>query len=171
MTPKQKRSMAEFYAVAGRYATSTLATSERLSEKGRANASREYRKIRLTESSTHDTVWHECAHHIEFSHSDIARAARDFRDSRAKKDSNHRPILKTLNELDKTKRYGADERAIQDKFTDNYTGKVYLNGNTEIISMGMGMMAKMSDFKKAVEKDPEFLHFTIGMLHHLNSKS
>jgi hypothetical protein len=170
LSKSQQKAMAEFFEVAGVNSLRTLEHAELMDKKFRAHASHIDRCIRLSPDDVAHTVWHECAHHIEFSHREIERAAQRFRDGRAQKDSNQRPIIKQINELDKTKHYGNDERAVKDKFISTYIGKVYFNGNTEVVSMGMGMLARTSEFTKAVSKDREFLHFTIGMLHYLHAK-
>lgn len=167
----QQKQMAEFFSVAGLKITdSTLYYAEQLPRGARANASMHDKCIRIAEDDNAKTVWHECAHHIEYSHHEVYKAAKAFRYERAKKDKSNYPIIKPLKELVKWSSYRDDERAVQDKFIEHYTGKIYNTEATEIVSMGMGMMAMAGDFRKAVEKDPEHLHFIIGMLHHINPK-
>ena len=74
------------------------------------------------------TMFHELGHHVEYNNPELAIAAVEFRDRRA-----------TSTEVVTREKegYGANEQFLQGKYIDGYMGKVYGNGATEVISMGL----------------------------------
>jgi SPP1 gp7 family putative phage head morphogenesis protein len=75
---------------------------------------------------------------------------------------------RTLNEINNTTRYGADEIAKCDEFIDCYTGKIYKQKASEIYSMGLQMLYQ--DAGKFAEEDPGHFDFTVNALRRTQSE-
>jgi hypothetical protein len=165
---EQQKAIGDFYAMVGTGKTPTYRWTESMGKDFRACAS-PTGYIKLDEKANRTTVIHEIAHHIEFSHPEVERAAAQFRYSKCERKGGS-TSLKPLKEIVPGSRYDADERAMTDKFVSPYVGKFYSDGSTEVVSMGMQHLGKHNDFIKLLDKDPEHAHFIIGMLHHLKNK-
>lgn len=103
-------------------------------------------------------IFHEMAHHIEYSNHNIAQIAADWRDSRA----TGKP--RKLNKLDPKKNYDDKEVAVPDKFIDPYVGKVYPRITTEVISMGVEHLSSPGKMAELYAVDKEHFLLTVGIL-------
>jgi hypothetical protein len=112
--------------------------------------------------SQRSLFWHEFGHHIEYSNPEIQRVAQQWRDSRAT--SNRTESLNTLVGGDF---YGGDERALPGNFFDPYVGKVYDEGYTEVIAMGLQFFDSPTGMRQLYERDREHFLFIVGILNSL----
>lgn len=103
-------------------------------------------------------LFHEMGHHVEYESKDLQKAVRDWVISRATGDQ--RP----LRELTGDNGYRDDEMAYPDKFVDPYVGKLYEDGYTEVISMGMEHFYRAEDMDFLYSKDPEHFYLILGIL-------
>lgn len=102
------------------------------------------------------TTCHELGHHLEYSDPLIRRKAMEF--------------LATRTAGEQTKRfydiihkgYAKDEVGKPDKFMNAYTGKIYTDGATEVISMGFTHMT--SELSMWVKLDPGHFDFMYAIL-------
>jgi N-acetylglutamate synthase-like GNAT family acetyltransferase len=94
------------------------------------------------------TVAHEMGHYLERNVPEINSEARAFLARRTAGEE-----AQSLNKLTKSTRYADDEIAKPDKFMDEYVGKIYKDGATEVISMGIQYMVRNPAL--LAEKDPE----------------
>lgn len=104
-------------------------------------------------------IFHEFAHHIEISDPKKAKLAAQWRDSKSDRSGLHK-----MKDLTGDKGYRDDEVAVKDKYFDPYVGKVYPNGYTEVISMGIEHFSSPDKMKKLYDKDPDHYHFILGLL-------
>lgn len=109
------------------------------------------------------TFWHEMGHHVEFEDAEIQKQMVDWVKSRSTSKTQ-----KTLNEIvdpsRKSKPFDDDEIAYPDKFIDPYVGKVYSDGATEVMSMGLQHFSSSSDMVSFYKKDKEHFLLTVGAL-------
>lgn len=94
------------------------------------------------------TIIHELGHHIEASNDRIKQEVRSFFEKRTQGQA-----PKSLRDLTGLASYAPTEVAIKDGFIDAYMGKVYLDGSTEVLSMGLEMM--YNEPLKLLKEDPE----------------
>jgi hypothetical protein len=139
---------------------SKLLTVACLPSKHRCGYNRKNSVIVLTKDSPPNSYVHELGHHIECSHPDILKMTSEFYNRRTRGN----PVLK-LNSICSTSQYGEDEEGKDDKFIDKYTGKIYPDGTTEILSMGLEhMYYSPMEFRS---KDPEHFELIINILNML----
>jgi hypothetical protein len=99
--------------------------------KGRAYASPA--GLLVYRQSANSTLYHEFAHHIEFSDNGLLSAAKDWRNRKAGNGK-----LQRLSDLTQNKGYGDDEVALADSYLIEYVGKVYPDqAATEVVSVGL----------------------------------
>jgi len=135
----------------------------------RANCNAAGDEIRLEASSSTRTVVHEIGHTLELRHPSVLRAARRFVAERCG-DEPPRP-MKDINPL---LGYRDDEYGRSDDFgrlhgdgpdgrvNAAYSGKLYLTGGTEIVSMGLEhLYHRPAQFAR---RDPEYFAFMVGVL-------
>lgn len=108
-------------------------------------------------------IFHEVAHHIEYSNPDIKKAAGDFIRMKA---SSQNPVK--LKELTGNQNYRDDEVALPDKFISPYVGKIYQKGTTEVISMGVEHFADAKSLARLRKEDPDHFNFILGVLSQQN---
>lgn len=60
--------------------------------------------------------------------------------------------------------YRADEKALPGPFADPYVGKLYSDGMTEVVSMGLEYLSDPHYLGKALAKDPEHVQLVLGLL-------
>ena len=103
-------------------------------------------------------VFHEMGHWYEEHTPGGNLAALSYLDSRTRGGE-----LKSMNEWMGQTNYGSEEKAIKDKFTSAYTGKIYENGRyTELTSMGMQRLSEDPAF--FYRSDRGHMEFTLGMI-------
>ena len=88
--------------------------------------------LHLGPGTSASTVMHEIAHWIDRAHPAVARANLKFLDRRTAGE-----VPQQLRKLTGNKGYGVDEVAKPDKFYHPYVGKIYSQGASEILSMGI----------------------------------
>jgi hypothetical protein len=99
-----------------------------------------------------DDLIHEFGHWIEWNNAAAKRAVVRFKARRTGEEK-----ARPLNSIKNSSCYDDHEIAKPDKFFNAYVGKIYPNGSTEILSMGLEeIMARPAEFAK---KDPE--HFEL----------
>lgn len=117
-------------------------------------------------------IFHELGHGTEYEHSDVADAARAFRDARARfANDGQVPAPKPLNELVPGGDYRPDEMAVEGGFPAKYRGKTYSDGTTEIVSTGMEQFANPERMLRLFRSDPEHFEFMLGVLSVIRGKS
>jgi hypothetical protein len=147
----------EFALLTGGKGSSTLRYMEQIDE--RAYALESSKMINLGIPPDKATTFHEMAHHIEYENPELAKAAGDWVRERA---TSNKP--QSLNKLEKTDSYDKDEIAYPDKFLAPYVGKVYENGTTEVISMGVERFSSPESMVSLYTSDREHFNFTLGVL-------
>lgn len=152
--------MAEFYRISGGKSSAVrIATAGG----GRASAAgidtRVGEKVVYLGSQFNKTVlFHELAHHLE--NDPIAKAASNgFLLKR--RESPKRYSLRSLTGITG---YKSSESAYRDKWLNEYIGKVYADGVTEVFSMGVQYLAKPMDAAVFAAKDPEMFAMITGYL-------
>jgi SPP1 gp7 family putative phage head morphogenesis protein len=123
----------------------------------RAYASQTSRSINIGSYVDKETIWHEMGHHVEFEDKRIATAARDWRDTRATGEQ------QKLNKLTDGF-YRDDELALPDKYIHPYVGKVYSDGSTEVISMGLERFSSPEAMRDFYQQDREHFQFVLGVI-------
>jgi hypothetical protein len=101
-------------------------------------------------------LFHELGHFLEFENPGIAKAAEAWVKSRAT------GKLSKLKDIDPD--YGDDEVYYPDKFIDPYVGRIYQDGSTEVVSMGIENFADPLKMAELYKKDPEHFNFIMGIL-------
>jgi hypothetical protein len=102
---------------------------------------------------------HEMGHCLEDQNPDVKAAALAFFEARTKGEETQ--SLKKKGKKDAAF-YGKEEVCKPDKFLREYMGKVYRDGGTEILSMGLEYMAREPHTLYA--HDPEMFHFLLGAM-------
>ncbi|MDJ0827609.1 MAG: minor capsid protein [Rhodobacter sp.] len=103
------------------------------------------------------TIYHEVAHHVEFSNPDIFKAAKDFV---ASKTTGKKTKLKTLYPNSGHEDW---ETVLEDEFIHPYVGKIYPDA-TEVISMGFEKFISSGSIVDFFEKDSEHFKLIYGIL-------
>ncbi len=114
--------------------------------------------ITLYDEAQYDisTIAHEMGHFIEYNTPGVKKICKEFLDARTVGEEPQK--LKKLTNL----KYQDNEYCRPDKFFDPYCGKIYPDGSTEILSMGIQVMAENPLlFNK---QDPEYFVFIRGIL-------
>lgn len=99
------------------------------------------------------TLWHEFGHHLEFSNPAYKEAAVEWRRSRADTD---KPVQMDGRE--------PDEVALPGRYINEYVGRVYPNGWTEVISMGLQNFSHPRMLTDFYRQDREHFLLILGML-------
>jgi len=125
----------------------------------RAWAKRQTGEINIGSYVSESITWHELGHHIEFENPRLEKAAHQWRDSRATSST-----PKPINEIQGVNFYRPDEIALPGPFADAYVAKIYSDGTTEILSMGLQHFAQPHDMQKLYERDKSMFQFMLGVL-------
>lgn len=104
-----------------------------------------------------ESIYHEMGHHLEFSYPEALQIATDFVFKRASGSP------KRLNELTSGD-YDDSEVAYPDAFVDPYVGKIYNDGSTEVISMGLERFTDAKSMRRFYNKDPDHFRLTLEIL-------
>jgi len=119
------------------------------------------RTIFINKDTSTSVIVHELVHDIEFSHPDVMRKTNSFLLKRA---NGQQP--QKLSILTGDKGYKPHEVAYEDEWKkrggSHYMGKVYKDGATELLTMGIERM--LADAKSFAEKDPEYFRFMLEIL-------
>jgi hypothetical protein len=117
----------------------------------------------LDEEGLRKTLFHEMAHHVEFGDDPrtppkYSFAAEGWRDDRAASDEPQK-----LSELTGMRGYGDDEVAMPGDFYHPYLGKVYFDGSTEVVAMGMEHFTDPAAMLKLYGRQPDLFDFVLGI--------
>jgi hypothetical protein len=104
-------------------------------------------------------IFHEAAHHIEYSNPDIKKLAGDFIRMKA---TSQVPVK--LKDLTGNPNYRDNEIALPDKFISPYVGKIYDRGTTEVLSMGIEHFSDPKSLAHLRKEDPDHFNFILGVL-------
>lgn len=148
-----QKDLAEFYRMTGGRLSRLEYTTIRQS---RSAAAHWTGALFVGSSFGKKTFFHELAHLLE-DDGKIKATAQAFLDKRRES-----ATLYSLASLTGNRNYKSDEVAYKDSFHDPYVGKYYRN-STEVISMGMQMLASPEAMLALQEKDPEHLAFMLGI--------
>lgn len=103
---------------------------------------------------------HEAGHHFEASNNrEMTGATNTFILSRSTSST-----PKPLSEITGHRGYGADELAYPDHFISHYVGKVYSDGGTEVISMGLERFSDRQSMSNLYREDPDHFNLIVGFL-------
>lgn len=103
------------------------------------------------------TIMHETGHQIEFSDPRIKKAANDFLSRRT---AGEKAVK--LKDITGNPNYADYEIAKKDKFMSPYVGKIYSDGDTEVISMGIQYLYEDPD--RLIAEDPDLFDLVIDIL-------
>jgi hypothetical protein len=103
-------------------------------------------------------LFHEMAHHIEFENPSAKLAAQHFVKSRASGEQ------QPLSDITGNVLYSSNEKAYPDKFISPYVGKIYGDGSTEVLSMGIEQFTDKKKLARFMKKDREHFLFVLGVL-------
>lgn len=106
----------------------------------------------------HDVLYHEMAHHAEFEDKALEKVAGDWVKSRASGD------MRSLRDITGSKFYKRSEKAYPDEFITPYVGKIYRDGGTEVLSVGMEHFASPELMVRLAAKDPDHFALILGMM-------
>jgi hypothetical protein len=98
----------------------------------------------------------------------LAIASKHWTRSRADTFKNGNPIIKKLSSLCPGTKYRKDETAYKDSFFDPYVGKVYDHDASEVVSMGIQMLADPNELYILMTKDPEHFKYLLGVISYWN---
>jgi hypothetical protein len=151
-----KTTAMEFYQITKGAGSSSLDNFKY--DNSRAYANKQDRTINIGSFADSKTIYHEMGHHIEFEDKRIAAAARIWRDKRATGEA------VPLNDLVENGRYKADEKAKPGNYIHPYVGKVYPDGSTEVISMGIERFHSAKSMLELYEQNREHFQFIMGVI-------
>lgn len=130
--------------------------------KGRANASGigEHTTegvINIGSSFPRSVLWHELGHYIEAETGVRYQTAQWIRGRATGKSY-------SLKSKFPNSKYGSSEVALPGPFFDEYAGKLYGDGMTEVVSMGLECLSDPHYLGKVLAKDPEHVQLVLGLL-------
>lgn len=115
--------------------------------------------IDVSKTPNKTTTLHELGHHVEYESESIRKSAVAFRESRAT--SLEAVPLKGLVPGSKYDEY---EVATPGNYIHPYVGKVYRNGTTEVIAMGIQNFASPREMRELYKRDKDYFHYIVGVL-------
>ena len=118
-----------------------------------------YLGIKKTPELQKTSLAHEMGHHIEYNSPEIRRKALEFVLSRATAAEQV-----SIAEMTGNPGYG-DEKAYPDDFIHPYVGKVYKQGTTEVISMGLQYFSSPEEMLELYQADREHFLLIVGILY------
>lgn len=151
----------------GKVDTLKSVTIDNVSNFGRAYAKVENGSITLP-TRRHDgcvanSIFHETAHHIEFSRPEVQKASQEFIQSRATSLTPQK-----LSDITGRKHFADSEVALPGKFIHPYVGKIYEEQNgikpSEVVSMGVQDFSHPSSMKSLYTEDREHFNYALGVL-------
>lgn len=110
-------------------------------------------------------LFHEAGHLLEASDSGYQKAAEAWVRSRA---TSQTPL--PLREITGDDGYDEDETALPDDFYSPYVGKIYDDGATEAISMGIEAFVDGRRLSNLIRYDIEHFYFVLGVVLHAQSR-
>ncbi len=104
------------------------------------------------------SVWHELGHFIEFENPELAKMAANWVFDRAT------GAEMPLNLMPGQSIYDDDEMVYPDHFADPYIGKIYSDGTTEVISVGMESFVDEQSMLALFDRDPDHFALMLAVL-------
>ena len=147
-----KKDIAEYYQLCGGKLGPVEITGSARNK--RAYARGKY-QIDIDNDFNKRTLFHECSHLVENYASLELDSSKKFIEDRASGEPER------LNKIIPNSAYGNNEKAYPDSFINPYVGKIYTNGS-EVMSMGMQMLADPETLLYFLSKDPEHFKLTIS---------
>jgi hypothetical protein len=132
-------------------------------DKPRAYANKGAGVINVGKSEQKAVIFHEVGHHLEYSNPELKESANAFLQKRSTGQK------ETLRKITGNQAYKANEVALTDSFINPYVGKIYKDGSTEVISMGLERFSTPEAMKKFRDQDPEHFHYILGVLAYVNN--
>jgi SPP1 gp7 family putative phage head morphogenesis protein len=127
---------------------------------GFTGTSREYvdsfGNMQIFNTTAKRSMYHEFGHMFEDSDYKFGKAARDFLYARA----TGGPVK--LSELNPGFGYEDDEVALPDKFINDYVGRLYNDGSTEVWSSGLERMIDNAALSSFYSRDKDHFYLTLG---------
>lgn len=135
----------------------------------RSYAQRSGQRIALDSNSGPEVLAHEIGHHFEFSNPNLLGMALEYLRSRMGSKR-----LRTLKSLCPGYNYKRDEKAIEDKLSEPYIGKVYggdiaYASSTEVFSMGFQYLWDQESGAQSIMNNDGLLEFVIGAIKGVHS--
>ena len=118
-------------------------------------------KMKMSIYSEPETWFHEFGHHIE-SKLEIKKISSKWRDDRSIK-AHGKIVIKDLKDLYPGIDY-KNERAVVNRFFKPYVGKIYSDGETEIISTGLENFVNSKTIQEFYEKDRSHFSLIVGVI-------
>ena len=115
------------------------------------------RGIKLTPGVPFETYLHEMGHWIEDCNPEVKNICKEFLSKRTKGEKPQK-----LNVLSPNSGYQDDEYTLKDNFSNPYCGKIYPDGGSEILSMGIQMLAENPT--SFYRNDPEYFGLIVSIL-------
>lgn len=157
-TELARRDLAEFYRLTGgRLDRVSLQSVAGDSSENRSHALVVDGQIFVDNSFNRQVLFHEAAHLLERDPM-LRSMAQAFIAGRA--DSSQPKKLSALTGDD---RYQDSELALPDSFYDAYVGKLYRDGFTEVMAMGVQQFSSPQRMRTLLEKDPELFNIMLGV--------
>lgn len=153
-----KRSLHDAIAITGKLPSSLRRV---VKTRDRAYALKFSQTINIGSSVAHaqscrTTLLHEFGHHVEYTNKSLNSKAKKIIKTRAKGQEK----LSKLTGLN----YSPKEVAFFDDFIDAYVGKIYENGYTEVVSIGLEHFSNGSTMFKLFEKDEEHFNLILDLV-------
>jgi DNA topoisomerase-1 len=105
-------------------------------------------------AGTRGVAMHELGHAVEEHNPELGGVIREFFRERT---AGH--------ELESISSWLPSEKGFVNAFPERYTGRVYNDGNTEVLSMGLETLFYPPDHREPIwDKDPEYRNFILGLL-------
>jgi hypothetical protein len=155
------RDIAEFFGLTGTRGPGPEST-RLVSGGGRAETDPSGR-VDIGKEASRRTIFHELGHHIEFRDPSTARAAKSFVEARAQHAGRPGEVV-PLQELAPSASYKPHEQAMVGDFIDPYTGKVYPDMMTEVVTTGVERFRTPEQMLSLYRQDPEHFFFTLGAI-------
>lgn len=112
---------------------------------------------------------HELAHPVEFRNPQLSQANKSWVNARCQASGYDPDSPEKLQKLCPAGKYGPDELAAQDHFTNPYVGRVYADAATEVLSTGLEHFTDGKKLVQLYQQDPEQFFLVLGALETLKS--
>jgi len=161
----RSKMLAEETAFLGQVVSASVMPKASLTAQGKKGGQRScfrparvgYDRIEITKHAEAGVIAHETGHWMEFHNKDLNRKCREFLAKRTGGE-----IARKLKNIEPNLGYAPSEIARPDKFLSPYMGKIYRDGSTEILSMGLQMFYQNPI--KLAREDPDYFDFILTVI-------